>query len=134
MPQLLMAKSLGQAARLKREAPPTIGDRPISYPELRDALERWLPNPSDSISVERSCILAANELQLTPYRFERAMEAMWASHPEVPFEPRTGGTAPAGLTEDVVQMSDSGYWFRAVGPNVLSFGRNGTTRVIARSG
>jgi hypothetical protein len=128
-----MMRSLGQAARLSSDGPIIVGDAAIRSDLLRAALDRWLPRVGDALPTTTLCRYAAEELRLTPARFEAAMERLWESGAGAPFEGRTGGEADARAAERVAILSPEGFTFRDVGPGVLSFGRSGAVRFIART-
>ncbi|MDR3708632.1 MAG: hypothetical protein P4L33_10035 [Capsulimonadaceae bacterium] len=129
-----MARALGQVARYSYgELGNFVGDAAVSVEDLYSALDRWLPNPGDTLSTDQLCERAAAELMLTPYRFEIAMKSLWGRERTTPFEGRTGGSVVAGPTESVVALGSTGYNFQPVAPGTLTFGREGPVRFIART-
>jgi hypothetical protein len=128
-----MARALGQVARLDRLGGAlVVGDAPVRRSELLDALDRWLPRPGATLETTELCKLAASELSLTPARFERAMELLWAAGSGVQFEGRTGGTVVPGFAERVIALGTISVQFRALAPGDLSFGRSGPVRFVTR--
>jgi hypothetical protein len=130
--QIAMARALGQVARLARGEPWKRGDRPVRSAELIAALGRWLPQPGSTLSCAEIAQRAAAELKLTPFRFERAMIALWQSEPQVPFEARTGGSVEEGYAEQVIVMGGKTVAFTPVDPQQLRFGRATSVRFITR--
>ncbi|MDP3209445.1 MAG: hypothetical protein Q8M65_09885 [Rhodoglobus sp.] len=131
--QISLARSLGQVARLTpRGAADVVGDAPIEHDALLATLERWLPRRGDTLSTNDLCRLALDELKLTPTRFERAMQLLWARNPEIPFDGQTGGTVVPGHAEQVVVLHKNGYEFTEIAPGNLSFGRSAPVRFVGR--
>lgn len=125
-----LARSLGQVASLQDEL--LRGDSPVSKRALLAALNRWLPNPEDSLPTESLAQLAARDLGLTPFRFEIAMDRLWRKEP-IPFDGASGGVASTRDTEEVAVFQQSGYTFRKVSPGALTFGRGGPVRFVRRT-
>lgn len=128
-----MARNLGQVAlRMKPGAGLFVGEAPLSTDALLNALARWFPTPGTSLPTMHLCSRAEAELQLTPARFERAMERLWTLHPDIPYEGSTGGTVEPTRGETIVQLSPKTFRLRQVAPEALSFGRSGPVRFITR--
>lgn len=131
---VLMARLLGQVTlHMKPEEGFFLGEAPVRAQDLLSSLHLWLPSPGTTASTSVLCARAATELRLTPARFERAMERLWALHPDIPFEGSTGGTVEPGQIENIVHLDSSGYRLRKVSPETLSFGRKGPVRFITRT-
>lgn len=130
---LSMARALGQVARLdKIGGTLAVGDAPVQMSQLLNALDRWLPRPTATLDTTELCRRAGADLCVTPARFERAMELLWAGGSGVQFEGRTGGTVVPGFAERVIALGHLAPQFRAVAPGDLSFGRSGPVRFVTR--
>ncbi len=121
---LSLPRALGQVAKvLTRHSPARIGDAPVAFDELDLALDRWLPQPGETLAIAHACENALSELHLTPYRFELALKELWSRHPTYPIESRTSGVAVPTSAESVVQLHpDGSFAHRAVHPGTLTFG------------
>ena len=130
---LSMARALGQVARLdKIGGALVVGDAPVRTSQLLNALDRWLPRPGATLDTTELCRRAGADLSVTPARFERAMELLWAGGSGVQFEGRTGGTVVPGFAERVIALGPIAPQFRALASGDLSFGRSGPVRFVTR--
>lgn len=128
-----MARALGQVARLNKIGGQlVVGDAPVRKSQLVDALFRWLSRPGATLDTIELCKRAGADLSVTPTRFERAMELLWAGGFGVQFEGRTGGTVVPGFAERVIALGPVELQFRWVAPGDLSFGRSGPVRFVTR--
>ena len=119
-----LIRTLGQAARFPSSSSPIrMGDDPVSFEQLDEALHRWLPHPDTAIRIGDACERAMADLSLTPCRFELALSTLWKRQPDYPVESRTGGEPDRMSPDDVVELNGDGtYELRTVSPSTLTFG------------
>ncbi len=130
-----LARRLGQVARFPKPAsPPRVGDATLTCQALETALLRWISGKQEGLRVMDACELAANELQVTPFRFERAMMKLWELIRNFPIEARTGGEVEPGASEEVLELHQDGtYALRDVAPGALRFGRSTPILFLVRT-
>jgi len=107
------------------------GDNALSKERFTEKLNTWIPNIGDALSMYELCLKASQEIQISPFRLEKAMIEYFKDS-DSKFELGSGGTVSSTDSGKVVRLYPEGYEWIEIYPDGLRFGRTMPVRVITR--
>ncbi len=127
-----MGRMLGFVAYSSFHVGSFVGDGAVTASDLESAFSKWLPHKGDSLGTDMLVAYAERDLNLTPYRFEKAVELWWKGQSDPTFGGREGGQVQKSKNTEVVILNAQGCTFKKVSPTTLTFGYRGVQRFIER--